>query len=522
MYKVLLVDDEIFVRKGLKNLIDWESLGYEICDEAGNGQEALEKIQLIKPDLVIADIRMPVLDGLGLIQKVTEEGAYSPTFIIVSGYHDFQYAQRALRYGVHDYILKPIDEEELETTLKALSGTLGLKKLATIASDSLVTDSIVETLVQGQFSEADNAALCAALQMPEFSSFDYVLVELHASAQSNGTEWQAKELAAVAQSVSASPSSKIPVYEQANGLFGLLIDQRSFLSPETRLESAYNSLHAAVTKTSGRPATLYIGKTVERLQEMYASYRSANEAMSYKYAEQGSSVIYANQVQGTPLYYFDVDSELYGRLLERLEENNVELYEQDIELLFRQFVEKRFAPNAVANTITRFVIGIINIIRKMEGDEKGLSKLPLIMDWQGSHSRLQDLKGLFTDFLREASAYLAELRNEQSKGGIERIKKYIEANYTENISLKSIAGKFYMNSVYLGQLFRKTYGTYFNDFLLQIRIGEAKKLLRQTDFRMYEIAEKVGFQNADYFVTQFEKLEKVTPTDYRNKLLGKK
>jgi Response regulator containing CheY-like receiver domain and AraC-type DNA-binding domain len=145
-----------------------------------------------------------------------------------------------------------------------------------------------------------------------------------------------------------------------------------------------------------------------------------------------------------------------------------------------------------------------------------------MMNGQSGFSRLHELKGLFTEFLHEAAAYLAELRNEQSKGGIERIKKYIEANYTENISLKSIAGKFYMNSVYLGQLFRKTYGIYFNDFLLQIRIGEAKKLLRQTDLRMYEIAEKVGFQNADYFVTQFEKLEKVTPTDYRNKLLGKK
>jgi two-component system response regulator YesN len=522
MYKVLLVDDEIFVRKGLKNLMDWESLGYEICDEAGNGQEALEKIQLLEPDLVIADIRMPVLDGLELIRKVTEEGAYRPTFIIVSGYHDFQYAQRALRYGVHDYILKPIDEVELETTLKALSGALGLKKLTTLAGDSFVTDSIVETLVQGQFSEEDKGALSAALQMPEISHFQYVLVELHTNPNTTSLEWTAKELTAVMQTVMANPASKVPVYEQISGLYGLLVDLEQFVTSEGRLESAYLSLHAAITKASGRPVTLYIGKPVDHLQEMNLSYRSANETMSYKYAENGASVIYASQVQGTPLYYFDVDSEVYSRLLERLEENNAELYEQDIELLFRQFVEKRFAPNAVANTITRFVIGIINIIRKMEGDEKGLRKLPLIMDWQGSYSRLQDLKSLFADFLQEAAAYLAELRNEQSKGGIERIKKYIEVSYTENISLKSIAGKFYMNSVYLGQLFRKTYGVYFNDFLLQIRISEAKKLLRQTDFRMYEIAEKVGFQNADYFVTQFEKLEKVTPTDYRNKLLGKK
>lgn len=79
-----------------------------------------------------------------------------------------------------------------------------------------------------------------------------------------------------------------------------------------------------------------------------------------------------------------------------------------------------------------------------------------------------------------------------------------------------------MNSVYLGQLFRKTYGVYFNEYLLSLRVEEAKRLLRQTDMRMYEVAEKVGFQNADYFVTQFEKLEKLTPTDYRNKMLGKK
>ncbi|GLX67607.1 response regulator [Paenibacillus glycanilyticus] len=523
MYKVLLVDDEIFVRKGLMNLIDWASLGYEICDEAGNGQEALEKIKQLEPDLVIADIRMPVLDGLELIRKVTEEAAYSPTFIIVSGYHDFEYAQRALRYGVHDYILKPIDETELETTLKALSGTLGLKKLTTIAGDSAVTDSIVETLVQGQFSEADNSALCAALQLPEYSSFNYVLVEIHADALHSGkSEMQGKELAAIVQLNAATPGCKIPLYEQANGLFGLLIDQRQFISPEGRPESAFASLHGILTKAVARQVTLYIGKTVERLADMPVSYRSANEALSYKYAENGVPVIYASRVSGTPLYYFDVDTELYSRLLERLEENQTDLYEQDIELLFRQFVEQRFAPNAVANTITRFVIGIINIIRKMEGDENRLRMLPSMIDWQSNSSRLQDLKSLFKSFLHEAAAYLAELRGEQSKGGIERIKKYIEANYTENISLKSIAGKFYMNSVYLGQLFRKTYGVYFNDFLLQIRIGEAKKLLRQTDLRMYEIAEKVGFQNADYFVTQFEKLEKVTPSDYRNKLLGKK
>src|SRR4051812_13705756 len=110
MYKVLLVDDEVFVRKGLLNLIDWESFRFKICGEAENGQEALDKIDHILPDVIITDIRMPKLDGLGLIHAVMTKRDYKPFFIIISGFHDFKYAQQALRYGVHDYILKPIDD----------------------------------------------------------------------------------------------------------------------------------------------------------------------------------------------------------------------------------------------------------------------------------------------------------------------------------------------------------------------------------------------------------------------------
>jgi len=132
-----------------------------------------------------------------------------------------------------------------------------------------------------------------------------------------------------------------------------------------------------------------------------------------------------------------------------------------------------------------------------------------------------ELKRLLSSFLLECASFVCKLRKEYAKGGIQKIKAYIEAHYNENISLKSIASVFYMNPVYLGQLFKKTYGLHFNEFLLQLRIGEAKKLLRQTDCRVYEIAEKVGFGSADYFVTRFEKLERMTPTEYRNKLLEK-
>lgn len=156
----------------------------------------------------------------------------------------------------------------------------------------------------------------------------------------------------------------------------------------------------------------------------------------------------------------------------------------------------------------------------MGGNDEGLQQLKELAQQSHEGWNLRLLKDAFLIALEEAEDYVSHLRMERSKGDISKIKRYIDANYTENINLKSIAALFYMNPVYLGRLFRKSYNQYFNDYLLNLRIHEAKKLLRQTDLRMYEVAARVGFQNADYFVTQFEKLVKLSPTEYRNLLMG--
>lgn len=140
------------------------------------------------------------------------------------------------------------------------------------------------------------------------------------------------------------------------------------------------------------------------------------------------------------------------------------------------------------------------------------------MNWQDMNLSLGELQRLFTAFAEESGRYIGVLRKDCQQGGIQHIRAYIEQHAAENISLKSIAARFYMNPVYLGQLFRKTYGVYFNEFLLKLRVQEAKRLLRQTDLRIYEIAERVGFGSSDYFVTQFEKMAHATPSEYRNSL----
>jgi len=522
MYKVLIVDDEIFVRRGLINLMDWNSLQYEICGEAENGEQAIEMIDKLQPDLVIADIRMPILDGLELIKRVKEEREDPPLFIIVSGYHDFTYAQKALRYNVQDYILKPIDEEELETTLKKLAVTLNQKRISTITLEKPIKETIIQTLLQSEHSDLDIEHLASVLLIPAEAEYSYVLIEVQ-DIQTDGTIDYAPILKAFVANYFGEHVHTLPVHVRDQNQYGLLLP--TFLLQNVssgNMQEQFVRLRGLLVKDLGTDVAVFVGKPVDHLKDIAHSFRSANESLNYKFTEKSKQVIFAEEVLTTSLYYFDVDEELHSKLINEIEENQSEAYEATVAAIFAQFQDKRFAPSAVANTITRSLIGIINIIRQMEGSEEELKLLDELLSWQRKYRSLSQLQHIYLQFVHEAAVYLAEVRSEQKKGNIEKIKKYIDANFTENINLKSIASKFYLNSVYLGQLFRKTYGVYFNEYLLSLRIEEAKRLLRQKDLRMYEVAEKVGFQNADYFVTQFEKLEKMTPTDYRNKMLGKK
>lgn len=526
MYKVLIVDDEIFVRKGIIGLMDWNKLQYEICGEAENGLQAVEMIELLKPDLVIADIRMPILDGLALIKEVKESGKHHPVFIIVSGYHDFSYAKQALRYLVSDYILKPVDEKELEETLRRVASTLSKKRLTTLTGEKPIIESVIETLLNTECSEEDAKQLAEALDIPVIGNYCYATVEVHDSQLRNGdyNHVLLSQLENLLSDITEKVDYHIPIHTQAKNQFGLIIhtDKLKQALMSFTPEDALRLLQLAIVKGMKVPITIYVGIEVDRLSTITNSATTAKEAIKYKFAEDGKNVIFSNEVSRTALYYFDVETSIHNNLLEQIEENKHDAYEQTINQMFHQFRTMRFAPSAVANTLTRSTIGVINIVRQMEGKEEELKWLPEMLDWQKKYSRLSELQDVFLSFVREASQYILDRRGEQGKGSIEKIKKYIDNHYTENINLKGIAAKFYMNSVYLGQLFRKSYGAYFNEYLLGIRVEEAKKLLRQTDLRMYEVAEKVGFQNADYFVTQFEKLEKMTPTDYRNKILGKK
>lgn len=516
MYGIIIVDDELFVRKGLIEMIDWESSGFQVIDEADNGEDALDLIRKKRPHLVITDIRMPSLDGIGLIQAVTEEGLETG-FIIISGYNDFRYAQQAVRYGVLDYVLKPINENEILKALHKFRDKFSAQKQLRDRLSIHEGEKLIEALIRGE--SKDNLLEVWEKQWAGAKAFTYVLLEVN-----NVFPWgdrpmpvKAELKEGIQQSIQQLCSETPIVYEHRRA-FGFIVPDLYLKEYGGDIRSFVADCLSQLDKRFSLTIQAYTGAAVNSLMSLKHSYASAKETVQYKFFRHTQPILLYSDIAGIDLKYVHISDEVYRTIIEAIEENNGNGLMSAIDRLFAEFHKKVVSQEAIKAVTIQCVHSVLNTIRSMEGDEKQLASLIPIMNWQDHNITWEELRALFETFARESAELIQRLYQIYGGGGIYKIKSYVDKNFHENLNLKNIANQFYMNSAYLGQVFRKSYGMYFNDYLLQLRITEAKKLLRQTDLRIYEIAEQVGFKNADYFVTQFEKLERMTPTEYRGRI----
>lgn len=526
--KVILVDDEMFARKGLAGLIPWERYGFEVVGEAEDGEEALALIGRLSPDVVVTDIRMPVLDGLEMIRGAQERGYGGTHFIIISGFGDFKYAQQAVRFGVQDYLLKPIDEYELIASLVRIGEQLKREQERLEAEDALRRPSLFEALVSGRAEARELEAGRHTLGWPADLQYRYYAVELNDAPPAEDAEAALRRAGdvsralarAVTDTAAVPPCAGEPyVHFRDRYELGLLVP--GAIAPQ-EAKALGERLARAAGCGEGVAPRVYIGEAAPGLRRARQSFISAQETRKAKFAKDGETVLLFEEIRDAePGACREIEPAVYASLLEGLEENDADAMAGALDRMLAAFREERFAPDAVAAAVSRVVYGATAIVRTMQGDDRRLTTMNATLGWQETPRSLAGMRDLLQAFLAECAGYISSLRESIGKGDIAKIKAYIDRHFHENISLKSIAQRYYMNAVYLGQLFKKTYQVYFNEYVLQLRIQEAKRQLRQTDKKVYEIAASVGFCNADYFVTQFEKVERKTPTAYKNAISEK-
>lgn len=509
---VLIADDEKIVLEGLKHIIDWEELGFSICQTASDGEEALDKILSLNPDLVLIDIRMPKMNGVEVVQAAVEHG-YSGKFIILSGVTDFRLAQTAMRFGVDFYLTKPIDEDELAQAVTAVR-------------ELIRTESKNQTF----YAQYRDRARQGILQDIMRDTCDYSRLDLE-DLHLNANIYQVVAYENYNQEYFYQTwnfADLMRVTNQDNNTFDIIeLDRRRIilLKGDFAISKFENVLsHYRIAPQKGSPfdsVFLAYGQKVSRVRDIHLSYKDVcrlcdrrffcqenQHIMGYEelYASPDASVVSA---QETAPYFA-------GRIADYIQAHNQTLITNTLKGLSESL---RHTGKEIT-TIKHFLIDIYILVK-----QKIMQAYPNVdIPFLANASAIDLIERKY--YLYEIIAFLAEqfdmwthsVGYSSGENVLDEVIYYIHRNYRDNLKLETIAPLFGYSSSYLGKIFSKKLGINFNSYVDNVRIDKAKKLLEQDKLKVYEIAEQVGYSNVDYFHKKFKKVTGTSPAEYRKNL----
>ncbi len=499
MLKVLLVDDEPNVRHGVKMMIPWEKLGLEVVGEAEDGDDGLGKILSLEPDIVIADVKMPGMSGIKMIEAAKNKG-FNGKSLILSGYSDFTYAKEAMSLGVKGFILKPLDEDELIEALKSVSEEIRLEnrdKDAMRKGSEYMNEQFVRALLLGD----DSAIGSAALGEYRYDSYDAAIIS-----PSEDMEQEEKTLLidSVKKRLAACENVDAVAPELSSGIMAVLFKGWK----KEKILSFFEELN----KDLFGKIFVAIGNTVTSPEDIRQSYLDADGLLKNRFMYLHCGVV-------TPSTMSDYDggedkiSETVGHIYSYIEINDTERLGESLDNLQRALCGSSFTPERIKVLCITAVMEIKSRLVQNIGDKKTeqfindefIAKI-------GERSSLFDIIELLKKNFTELShTYFGRT----TKSTMERVVQYIRSNYSRELRLEQLANIFGYNSAYLGKVFHQYTGENFNNYLDRIIITEQKRLLAMEEYKVYEVAEMVGYSNINYFHNKFKKYVGVSPLSYK-------
>lgn len=531
LLKVLLVDDEPFIRKGLIALIDWESEGYYIAGEASNGANAIALLKQNEYDLIISDIRMTVMDGIEFITYVRNNNISNAKFIFLSGFYDFQYAKTAIKFGCCDYILKPIQEEELLTVLRRIKDEYQKeygKEKNRKDYEKAYLDRNLLAIIWGKY-DSDNIKYVKE-KMLFSNEMAYVHCEVSLNDEKfltlseNDRRGQQRKLYNYAKLLLKDYADHI-VYDITNYTvcYDIGIIYCTYMAQDRGLtqEEWLNWLLKELSERVGYAVEACMGSKVNGINMISDSFREAVMIRSFRFYKK-----HDNKTAGMckkELELKNSNEEYFKKQLDELihdiEINDKLKIKTDTKALYASMMSKGNDPGVISRSIYYLLYRLLGFAYNQDSDinHEGIMQYIRETVFSTKFNNGNELK--LQKFAEEYSDYLIQLRQNTAKGMIGQIEDDIEENYAENISLKSLGEKYCINSAYLGQIFKKQYGCAFKDYLNNVRIRKAAQMMLRTDKKVYEIAGDTGYKNLEYFINRFEEVYGVTPSRFRKRYL---
>lgn len=499
MLKVLLVDDEPNVRHGVKMMIPWEELGLEVIGEAEDGDEGLSKILSLKPDIVIADVKMPGMSGIKMIEAANKNG-YGGKCLILSGYSDFAYAKEAMSLGVKGFILKPVDEDELIEALKNLKEEIGTEKKNKAAirkGSKYMNEQLVRALLLGDDSVIGRSSLSAYC----YDCYDAAIIS---PAEDMDQDEKLLLLESVKNRLEACSDVDIISPEFRSGITAVLFKgwkRKKLLD-----------FFAELNKDLFGKIFVTVGNTVTCPEDIRLSYLDADGLLKNRFMYVHCGIVTSETVIDGSDGEGQI-SDIVGKLYAYVEINDTDKLSEALEQLRQALCGSSYTPERIKVLCITAAMDIKNRLIKNIGDKKTeqfindefIAKI-------GETSSLFDIIEMLRSTLCDLSCtYFGRT----TKSTMERVVQYIQSNYSRELRLEQLANIFGYNSAYLGKVFHQYTGENFNNYLDRIRITEAKRLLLLNEYKVYEVAEMVGYSNINYFHNKFKKYVGVSPLSYK-------
>ncbi|GAK42665.1 hypothetical protein TCA2_5157 [Paenibacillus sp. TCA20] len=505
MYSVILVDDEPMIREGLKTIIDWEAQGYEVIDTASNGREAVEKYHELQPDLMILDIRMPGMTGLEVIELLFKEGKKGH-FLILSGHADFDYAKKAISFGVDGYLLKPVDEEEMMEELERIKKMLDKEekiKQRSSNEELFYREHLIESIIfDGQVWE-DEQLKEWGLYSP---SYQVLLLELYDDSTLFLTEVKRE----VAEMLNASQRG---VVFNAGKYVGILLRE-----PVLSKEDARRLYEGIVTVLKRYAAMIYIaaGRPVERSRELEHSYREALITIERRFFAKDRSILLASDVhepddkaeQAVTMNEHELADKLYYALDIRSKDLLTRVLSEIEEIVTRN----RFSEGDIKKVTAQIAALALNKLSLNHEEAKSIATEHTAM--LAALYRLPTLYDLLETLNIQFVKVISQLGGNSKDTVIKQMIDFIKRNPGNHLKLEVLAEVFNYNSSYLGKLFKNYTGESFNVFVDKVRMERAKELLSE-GLKVHQVSATIGYANVDYFHSKFKKYVGVSPSTYR-------
>ncbi|MCR2804275.1 response regulator [Paenibacillus soyae] len=529
MFKVIIVDDELLMRIGIRSMIEWEEHGFRLAGEAANGREALDLSLRVGPDLIITDIKMPIMDGLSLIREVSKALNHCK-FVILSNFDEIGYVKEALRLGASDYIIKSeITKHTLTDLLAGLREKLQPASGAESApfrqpmdyTESLthLKERLFKDLISGLLDEKEASAKAEQLQA-RVRSDRLVLAKLRidrfGDVKKKYVEKDERLLRFSVRNIMEEiiPSSRnTEVIVESSSEYLLIHNPTAEDAREARKEigKLCGSIASTMKDFMNISISAGISTVVSGFREVKQAYREADLALSGRFFRGIGQLAYYEDLAGL-LDRESIDTQLEG----------------EPALVFRDALESMQADRVVS-----FLDGFRRELEAMHVDEKSIRKayirLAEIVNSQSSRSRQsEDLSSPYEDVLTAetwddiheivseyACRTVTDGRPSDQASYAEMAAELIHRYYAEDISLQSVAAQINVHPSYLSRVFKQEKGENFISYLTRIRIERAKSFLESRHYKIYEVADKVGYHNYTYFSKLFKKIVGLSPEEFR-------